>query len=53
MSRDAAGADLTLGTTMQELVTSWVTVGALVGALLAGCLANIADALLSSDGLWR
>lgn len=33
-------ADLNLGTTMQEVVTSWVTLGALAGALLAGGLAD-------------
>jgi len=32
--------DLHLGTTLQEVVTSWVTLGALVGALLAGGLAD-------------
>src|SRR5215467_1940566 len=29
-----------LSTTLQEVVTSWVTLGALVGALLAGGLAD-------------
>ena len=33
-------ADLHLSTFMQEVVTSWVTLGALVGALLAGGLAD-------------
>ncbi|MGO9220540.1 MAG: sugar porter family MFS transporter [Streptosporangiaceae bacterium] len=32
--------DLHLSTTLQEVVTSWVTLGALVGALLAGGLAD-------------
>ena len=32
--------DFHLGTTLQEVVTSWVTLGALVGALLAGGLAD-------------
>ena len=29
-----------LGTTLQEVVTSWVTLGALIGALIAGGLAD-------------
>jgi sugar porter (SP) family MFS transporter len=33
-------ADFNLSTTLQEVVTSWVTLGALVGALLAGGLAD-------------
>ena len=33
-------ADLHLSTFMQEVVTSWVTLGALVGALIAGGLAD-------------
>jgi sugar porter (SP) family MFS transporter len=32
--------DLHLGTTLQEIVTSWVTLGALFGALVAGDLAD-------------
>jgi sugar porter (SP) family MFS transporter len=32
--------DLNLGTTMQEVVTSWVTLGALAGALIAGGIAD-------------
>ena len=32
--------DFHLSTTLQEVVTSWVTLGALVGALLAGGLAD-------------
>jgi sugar porter (SP) family MFS transporter len=32
--------DLHLGTALQEVVTSWVTLGALVGALVAGWLAD-------------
>jgi MFS transporter, SP family, galactose:H+ symporter len=32
--------DLHLSTTLQEVVTSWVTLGALVGALIAGGLAD-------------
>jgi sugar porter (SP) family MFS transporter len=32
--------DFNLSTTLQEVVTSWVTLGALVGALIAGALAD-------------
>ena len=32
--------DFSVGTTLTEIITSWVTLGALVGALIAGVLAD-------------
>ena len=37
---DLIKADLHLGTFSTEVITSWVTLGALVGALVAGGLAD-------------